>query len=134
MFLYIQSFKLHSLIEYILLRYRKLHVIVNIRTSSLFQPSRSLILVFCITGWTQLEVSRFYQVFNQFKVSQAVFRGSLIDVRNDTKYRVHRLYTRALYCIPFHLKHAVLVKRRAKYVEVKWQESHFLSLHTHVES
>ena len=98
---------------------------MNIRTSSLFETSRSLILVFCITGWTQLEVSRFYQVFNQFKVSQAVFRGSLIDVRNDTKYRVHRLYTRALYCIPFHLKHAVLVKRRAKYVEVKWQESHF---------
>ena len=110
MILYIQSFKLHSLTEFILLRYRKLRDMVNIRTSSLFQTSRSLILVFALQGGRSWKSHIFIRFSNQFKVSQAVFRGFLIgfliDFRNDTKCRVHRLYTRALYRIPFHLKGA----------------------------
>ena len=113
MFLYIQSFKLHSLIAFILLRYWKLHVMVNIRTNSLFQRSRSWILIFL-----------HYRIFiglNIFKVVNSVIRNHIlitifwstqgkssrfsccffIDFRKYTKRRVPRLYTRALYRLPF---------------------------------
>ena len=56
-----------------------MHVMVNIRTNSLFQTSRSLILIFCITEYLELIILRVANhvitFSDQFKVSQVVFVG-----------------------------------------------------------